>query len=194
MRIAAMTADQRFRSSVDDELWACVVCGQMWPSRQVRMQDGIASDRRCPNHYARSGGELARTLKSAEASNEAARITSRYAAPPKFPGWYDVTVLPALVEFDVRPLLLHRGGSSAVLTISGTNLTASDTLAYGHAGITNAAAPVLYPVTLDGDGNAVDPFVDILVLTVQASGGVPVGSYSLTHEGSTYSDTFSVRN
>lgn len=188
-----MTPEERFSSSVDDELWACGVCAAMWPSKQMHFQDGIESDRRCPNHFAAKGGELARTLAQAAASEKAAAITSQYAAPPKFPGWLDGTPPAALVEFSARPLTLVRGGPSAVLTIDGTNLATDDTIEYGHAGITDAVAPALTPVTYDGDGNALAPFVDVLVLTVQASVAVPLGFHSLTYEGSEYDATFDVR-
>ncbi len=193
MRTAAMTPEERFNSSVEDELWACGVCATMWPARQMKFQDGIESDRRCPNHFAPQGGELARTLREAAASEKASVMTSQYAAPPKFPGWLDGTPPAGLVEFRYRPLLLVRGGASAVLTIDGTNLATTDTITYVHAGITNAIAPALTPVTYDSDGNALTPFVDVLVLTVQASVAVPLGFHSLTYNDNEYGNVFDVR-
>lgn len=192
-RIAAMNHEQRFRTSPDEELWSCVVCGEMWLSRQIRFQDGVESDRRCPNHYAVNGGSIARDLRRAAASDLAASLTERHAEPPLFGGWFDDTTLAALVEFSAKPLLLTRGGPAVVLTIQGTNLAADDTIVYGHAGITDSVAPALTPVTYDSDGNALTPFVDVLVLTVQASVAVPVGLYALTYEGDVYQRCFDVR-
>lgn len=80
-----------------------------------------------------------------------------------------------------------------MLTITGTHLAAADTYTYGHAGITNASSAVLTPVTYDSDGNTLAPHVDTLVLTVQASGGVPVGLYELTYEDAVYRNVFDVR-
>jgi len=80
------------------------------------------------------------------------------------------------------------------LTIHGTNLASDDTYSYGHAGITNASAPVFTAVTYDSDGNALTPFVDVLVLTVQASVAVPIGLYALTYEDTVYRNVFDVRN
>ena len=54
-------------------------------------------------------------------------------------------------------------------------------------------SPALTPVTYDSDGNALDPFVDVLVLTVQASLAVTVGLYALTYEGDVYQRCFDVR-
>jgi len=194
MRIQPMTPEERFRSSPDDELWACVVCGNPWLSRQMRFQDGLEDDRRCPNHFAPNGGEVARDLQRAQASEEAAAMTERYSAPPAFPGWFDETELPALVEFSDRPVILRRGGASVVLTIQGTNLALDDAITFGHAGITSAVSPALTPVTYDSDGNPQTPFVDILVLTVQASVAVPIGLYELAYDGNVYRDVFDVRD
>lgn len=193
MPIAAMTHEQRFRSSPNEELWRCVICDTLWPSRQIRFQDGIESDRRCPNHYAPDGGEIARDLRRAAASELAASLTAQYAAPPLYGGWADPTTAAALLTFSARPLRLSRGGPAVALTIEGTNLAADDEITYGHAGVTDSVAPALTPVTYDSDGNALTPFVDVLALTVQASVAVPAGLYALIYEGGTYQRCFDVR-
>lgn len=187
-----------FRTPTHEQLltgenWACVVCTQRWPAKQMKFQDGIESDRRCPNCYAPNGGELARTISRARASEIAGRITEEYAAPSRFPGWFDDTTDAALITFSPEPRMLTRGGSSAPLTITGTNLSATDSYSYGHAGITNASVAVLTPVTYDSDGNAVTPYVDTLVLTLQVSLAVPIGLYNLTYEGALYRGVLDVR-
>lgn len=173
---------------------ACSICTERWPVRQIQAQDGIESDRRCPNHFEPNGGSLARDLDRAAASDISTAITMRFAEPPKFPfefdPWDDVRVLDS---FSPEPRRLTAGGAAAVLTITGSNLASNDTIVYGHAGITNSVAPALTPVTYDSDGNALTPFHDVLVLTVQASIAVPPGLYKLTYEDAVYYNIFDVR-
>lgn len=172
----------------------CVLCSERWPERQMFLQDGIAEDHRCPNCYEPNGGKIERDLQRAAASELAAAITTRFASPARFPEWLDaITSVRVLDSFTPEPRRLTVGGSSAVLTITGSGLTATDTIVYGHAGITNAVSPLLVPVTYDSDGNAVSPYHDVLSLTVQASGAVPVGAYSLTYDDITYNGVFDVR-
>jgi len=176
------------------DLWTCVVCSEPWPAKRMRFQDGIESDRRCPNCYEENGGGIARDLDRAAAANLAAAITEQYAAPPIFGGWFDGTdEVCVLTEFDPEPRRLTRGGASATLTISGSGLAATDTITYGHAGITNASAASLTPVTYDSEGNPESPYEDVLVLTVQASVAVPAGLYSLVYNDVTYRNIFDVR-
>ncbi len=174
---------------------ACVICTERWPERLIQAQDGIESDRRCPNCFEPNGGTIARDLDRAAAAELASSITERFAAPPRFPfefdPWSEVRVLDT---FSPEPLRLTRGGAAAALTITGQQLAASDTVTYGHAGLTNSVAPALTVVTYDSDGNALTPFRDVLVLTVQASGAVPAGLYGLVYEGSTYYGVFDVRS
>jgi hypothetical protein len=179
----------------NSQCWTCVVCSERWPEKRMRFQDGIESDRRCPNCYEDGGGTIARNLDRAAAADIAARITEQYAAPPRFPGWFDETdAVVVLTTFTPEPRRLTRGGASETLTIKGSGLATTDTIEYGHAGITNASAAALTPVTYDGDGNPESPYEDTLVLTVHASGAVPVGLYSLTYNDVVYRNVFDVRD
>jgi hypothetical protein len=191
MQVRAPTADERYETKGD--LWTCVVCSEAYPVSQMRFQDGIEGDQRCPNDYAANGGELARDLMRAAASELAAQMTERYAAPSRFGIWLDDRTLTALIDFSARPVVLHRGGAAVALTIAGSNLAADDVIVYGHAGITDSVAPSLTPVTYGSDGNALTPFVDVLVLTVAASVAVPIGLYSMTYDDTEYRNCFDVR-
>lgn len=174
--------------------YACVICFERWPETQMRVQDGIESDRRCPNHFEPNGGKIARDLDRAAAAEIASAITMEFAEPPRFPfefdPWDDVR---SLDTFSPEPRRLTIGGAAAALTITGQQLASTDAISYGHAGITNSIAPALTPVTYDSDGNALTPFRDVLVLTVQASGAVPAGLYSLTYADTIYYNVFDVR-
>lgn len=177
-----------------EQNFTCVICSERWPESAMRIQDGIAPDRRCPNDFAPNGGSIARTQDRAAASDLAASITARYAAPPKWPGWFENTSdLRTILSFSPEPRRLTRGGASAQLTITGRNLATGDTITYGDAGITNASAAVLTPVTYDSDGNTITPHWDVLVLTVQASGATPVGLHTLEYSGQLYRNIFDVR-
>lgn len=174
--------------------YACVICDERWPEKQMRVQDGIESDRRCPNHWEPNGGSIARDLDRAAASELAASITAKYAEPPKFPFSFDnFDACSAVSLLSPSPRRLTAGGSAAVLTITGTRLLSTDTIVYGHVGITNSIAAVLTPVTYDGNGNALTPFVDTLTLTVVASGAVPPGLYTLLYNSSIFRNVFDVR-
>lgn len=176
----------------ESQCWTCVVCSERWPESRMRFQDGIENDRRCPNCYEEGGGGIARDKDRAAASELAAQITEKFAAPPKFPFWFDETSsVAALLSFSPEPRRLTIGGGTQTLTITGTGLASTDTIEYGHAGITATAS--LTPVTYDSNGNAESPYVDTLVLTAQASGGVPAGLYSLTYNDVVYRNVFDVR-
>ena len=160
----------------------------------MRYQDGVESDHRCPNCFEPNGGPIQRELEGAAAKELAASISAKCAPPPKFPYWLDDLIAGGVItRFDPAPRRLTRGGSSATLTIYGSGLQTTDTIAYGHAGITNASAAVLTPVTYDSDGNALTPFEDVLVLTVQASGAVPLGYKTLTYNDVIHHNAFDVR-
>src|SRR5688500_6566805 len=104
--------------------FVCVVCSERWLESDVRYQDGIESDRRCPNCFEPNGGFIARNLDRAAASDLAARLTEEHSRPPLWPGWFDETdEVAALLTFTPEPRTLTAGGAAAVLTITGTGLS-----------------------------------------------------------------------
>lgn len=172
----------------------CVKCSERWLERDIKYQDGIESDRRCPNCYEPNGGSLARDEDRARAAELAATLSAEMERPPTWPGWLDeFNDVTLLLTFAPEPRTLTAGGASAALTITGNGLATTDTITYSHAGITDAVAASLTPVTYDSDGNAESPYWDVLVLTVQASIAVPAGLYSLTYNDVTYRNVFDVR-
>jgi hypothetical protein len=174
--------------------FACVKCSERWLESEIKYQDGVESDFRCPNCYEDNGGELARDADRAAASELAALISEQHEIPPKHPGWADeFSEVCTILTFSPEPRTLTKGGASAVLTITGRNLATTDTITYGHAGITNASAASLTPVTFDSNGNTVAPHWDVLVLTVQASGAVTNGLHTLTYNDVLYRNVFDVR-
>lgn len=160
--------------------FTCVVCSERWLESEMRFQDGIESDRRCPNCYEENGGTVARDEDRARAAEEAARLSADMEIPPTYPGWFDATGdVCAISAFSSEPLRLTAGGASASLTISGTGFESGDEIEYGHAGITDASAASITSTQV--------------TLSVQASGAVPVGLYSLTYNDITYRNVFDVR-
>lgn len=160
----------------------------------MHIQDGVASDHRCPNDFEPNGGTLARNRERDAASDLAASISARFAGGPKFPyDFNDYTSARTILSFSPEPRTLTRGGAAAALTITGVNLSEDDEIVYGDAGITDAGDPALTPVTYDSSGNTNAPHWDVLVLLVQASGGTPFGAHSLTYGDQTYYNVFEVR-
>lgn len=164
--------------------FACDICGGEFPMSHMRRQSKLHVGAKCcwePN-----GGTLERDHRRQFASKMAARKSVKEQQPPKHEGdpYYGVDEVPIAPSFVVtiapNPIILIRAGSSVSVTLTGNNFSAADTLAYGHAGITDATPPFFFSDTS-------------ITLSVHASGGMPVGSYSFTFNGTTWQNVFSVR-
>jgi hypothetical protein len=157
--------------------FTCAKCSQRWNEGDLREQDGY---RVCIHCFEEGGGEDERDLDRANAARIAASLTEKEMRPPKFPGWFDGEATPVIYDFSARPLRLVRGGASQVLTLTGSGFQATDTIAYGGSGISDASAPVIASTSV--------------VLTVQASVGATLGLQTLTVAGDVYRNVFDVRD
>lgn len=99
--------------------------------------------------------------------DESARRLGEAPSSVLVPGWSVLETLTSTAGNWPEPAQLTAGGSSVVVTLTGYNHSSSDTIEYGHAGITDAIAP----------SRNVD--ATETTLTVHASGGVPSGYYDL---------------
>jgi hypothetical protein len=111
-----------------------------------------------------------RNILSAQRRAEAAQLTAEHAAPLRYPGKTEMDGVPALEGTSPQPITVAPGGSGS-LTLTGVNLSASDTITFGHAGIT---------------GSAYTPATTTATITVNVDGAVPRGTYSLTFNGARY--------
>lgn len=158
----------------------CIKCGERWPETRILHQDGVYTDRRCPNCYEPNGGEIERNRDRAAASELAGAISARFAHPAKFPFWLDdITSVSVITTFTPEPRTLTRGGAPAALVVAGNGFASDATIAYGHAGITDAVSPVITSTSI--------------TLSVQASGAVPLGYHPFTLNDILYRNVFDVR-
>lgn len=162
----------------------CDICGMPWPmSHQLKMTGGLRVGRECC--YEPDGDEVDRDLRRAYAARQAARITMTRAHPPVAPdgvpynGPLDLVDEGWITTITPNPIVLSRGGAAVAVTLDGVSVVASDTIAYGDAGITDAAPPSLVDNTW--------------TLSVQASVGVAVGKYTFTYNGTVWQAVFDVR-
>lgn len=158
----------------------------------MREEDGLKV---CPECFNPHGGVKERDLERAAAAAQAASEGAREERPPKFPGWSDDREITIVNAFSVRPLVLSRGGAAGALRITGVGMSSADVILYGAAGLTDAALPVYSQLLstpaspFDREPVQVESYAD---LSMQASGGMQPGLYSLTYNGSLFHEVFSV--
>ena len=151
--------------------FTCVLCSQRWNQDDMKLQDGQAHLRVCTHCFEENGGEFARQLDRAAASELAAALTESEARPPIHPGWFEPSVVSAVTSFTPEPLRLTRGGVSAVMTVTGTGFQSSDVIAYS-SGISDAAARIITSTSVQ--------------LTLQATLAAAVGDHSITYNDILY--------
>lgn len=170
----------------------CQICLDRWNESRMREQDGLKV---CPDCWEPHGGTQDRDRDRAAASVLAASLAAKEQVPPKFPGWGDSSNIVAVNAYSVRPLVLSRGGAAGALRITGVGMSSADVILYGAAGLTDAVPPIYSSLSstpappYDTPPVVIETYVD---LSVQASGGMQPGPYSLTYNGSLFRAVFSV--
>jgi hypothetical protein len=171
--------DTRFRVGK----FACDLCGGEFPITHMMLQSGLHVGAMCCWEW--NGGSVDRDLTRAMASIRAAELSAKELTPPMKDGdpYYGVEEVPAqsfVATISPNPVTLTRGGAPVAVTLVGNNFAATDTIAYGATGITNASAPVLAS--------------DLLrTLSVQASALTTISTYSFTFNGTVWPNVFDVR-
>lgn len=131
------------------------------------------------------GDSTERDLQRAYASKMAAILTAKHTGPRPGPNGeiYEGIAEPvesAITVISPLPVVLIRGGVAVAVSLTGVGFTASDTIVYGATGITNATPPALVSATSR-------------TLSVQASGGMATGMYTLTFNSTLFQAVFDVR-
>jgi methyl coenzyme M reductase alpha subunit len=172
--------EQRYREGK----FNCDICLMEWPmSHQVEMRGGDRVGRLCC--FEPDGDEMARDLRRAFASRQAARIAMTRALPPRapdgviYPGPTAIVDEGYIIDIDPRPVVLSRGGAAVAVTLTAVGAAADDEIEYGAAGITDASAASLTD--------------DVWTLSVQASADMATGIYKLTYNDSIWQAVFDVR-
>lgn len=183
--------EQRYREGE----FICDVCGDPWPRshrrRQLGAEGGLYVGIKCC--FEPEGTAVDLDLKRAFAAKMAARIAARETQHDLrgddgviYPGLNPLAGSPTIdyngfvITITPRPVVLNRGGGAVAVTLTGNGFASDDTIVYGAAGITNSTAPVLNSSTQ-------------WTLSVQASGGMAVGYYTFTFNGTKWQAVFDVR-
>lgn len=160
----------------------CERCDRVFPiSDQMVWQDGY---RLCRDYCAdlMSGTEVDLAVASYESVKDSYSpvpygLTAPLVSVPTVTSMEDAS---GNTVDQVNPIQINNGGANVVLKLNGVNLSSSDTIAYGDAGITDASA-----VAYNAGGT-------LCTLTLTASGATP-GETSLTYNGVVYRDRLRIR-
>lgn len=181
--------EQRYREGK----FICDICLMLWPmSHQRKMRGGLRVGVLCC--FEPDGDSTALDLKRAYVSKIAARIAAGHAQPPKAPdgvpyaGITELAAVEGITQIrwgsgftSVPPVILSRGGSAVAVRLTGFGFDEDDDeIEYGAAGITDSTSPVFDSATQ-------------ISLSVQASGGMSAGEYTLTFNDTVWQAVFSVR-
>lgn len=153
--------------------FTCDICLMQWPMTHQRlMRGGLRVGVVCC--FEADGDETERDLRRAAATLLAARRNAEMMQPPKAPdgvpyaGQNDlIDTDAAIISIAPSPAILVKGGAPVSIVLTGVNFTATDSIVYGSAGLTNSVSP-----SLSG--------TDQWTLSVAAAGGMTAGQYSLT--------------
>lgn len=163
----------------------CAACGNdRWPLAMLREKDGRWY---CPNDFDSMNNREA-VERIAEDMAEGADRPVRWLTIQPAMNMLDETPTGAVTSLydstarsvsQQQPLSLARGGAAKTLYLGGVAFTSSDTISY-TTGITDSVAPVITST--------------LITLTLVASiGATPSDFYSLTFNGTTFRNIFSVR-
>lgn len=157
-----------------EELFTCTCHGKRWPLSMLRIEN--SGQRHCPNQANAQGGSIDRDAIRDHDRVELQRRATDDARPVKWPiaPLEDVACVATITPAQT----VVRLGGTAVVVISGVNLTSADAITFSLPSVTLASA------VFAGDGTS-------CALTV--NGVSPRADVDLFYNGSEYDKVFLVR-
>lgn len=171
---------QRIDSMRQERCWGS--CRALWPASMitVRESDGMHL---CPNDMEIGKVEIA--IMQAENAARAEGETplpfppTRMALESPVGAVTSITTAAGLAITPTAPLQFQQGGAAKTVLLTGVRFSATDTLSYS-AGFSDSVAPVVTST--------------LITLSLVVAGGTTAGDrYSLTFNGTTFRNIFSVR-